>query len=339
MRRPQARPTPRALLARMLDHDQAGTFSLLEKIVLLTANVFIATAVILGNKAVFRTLNFNFPITLTAIHYTCVWCCTELCRVFGLYHQKPWSELPIGKEFLAIAVLTAIAVPLNNMSLRANALGTYQLLKLLVTPAIVLCSYVFTGEWISLKRSLVLFFVCCSIGWSTAHDVELRWYGLILGLLFVPIAAAYKVYNKEVMLQYKCDTLSFFNRVYPLTIPMTVALAIFLDPPGISSFVFDEKSIALLVMSGLGAFLVTVSSTSVVVLFSPLTHQVLGLLKISLSILFGMFMFGEAVSLSQFFGAVAATSGIGYYTLITQKERRDLKPNKQRAENIKLSCV
>ena len=51
----------------------------------------------------------------------------------------------------------------DNLSLRLNGVGTYQLLKLLVTPGICILNYMILKELISLKRSLILVLVCVGI--------------------------------------------------------------------------------------------------------------------------------------------------------------------------------
>ena len=73
------------------------------------------------------------------------------------------------------------------------------------------------------------------------------------------------------------------------------------------------------------AFLISVNSYSVVSIFSPLTHQILGLLKVSLSIVAGTILFGNSIEIFQFIGAVVALIGIGWYTVVTVEENRIAK--------------
>ena len=52
-------------------------------------------------------------------------------------------------------------------------------------------------ELISLKRSIILVLVCVGIAIATMNDLELRLYGLVVALIFVPVAAIYKVQFKQ----------------------------------------------------------------------------------------------------------------------------------------------
>ena len=163
---------------------------------------------------------------------------------------------------------------------------------------------------------------CFGVAVATVNDVELRPLGLCVGLIFVPVAAYYKVQWKKVATMTGANTMSLMHRLYPLAIPITLVLGMLLDPPGITTFDYEIWSITLLVGSGLMAFLISVNSYSVVSIFSPLTHQILGLLKVSLSIVAGTIMFGNSIELFQFIGAVVALVAIGWYTVVTVEENK-----------------
>ena len=44
--------------------------------------------------------------------------------------------------------------------------------------------------------------VCAGVALATLSDLELRIYGLIVALIFVPVAAVYKVQFKRVLLKF-----------------------------------------------------------------------------------------------------------------------------------------
>ena len=300
-----------------------------ESAVLLGSNVLLAVAVIFSNKIVFTKLDFKFPIFLTLIHYVTIFIGIEACRRLGVYRQTPWKQLPLNQDMVLMVLLVAVGVALNNTSLRANAVGTYQLLKLLVTPGICICDYLLMGKTISRKRAYILLIVCFGVAVATVSDVELRAFGLCLGLVFVPVAAFYKVQWKKVLTATGANTMSLIHRVYPMAMPITALCGIFLDPSGITTFDYNMKSVSLLLISGLMALMISVSSFSIVAIFSPLTHQVLGLLKVSLSIIAGTIFFGNHVTNLQLFGATVALLGIGWYTVVTVEENK----GKKRAKN------
>ena len=81
-------------------------------------------------------------IALTTIHYIVTWIGVESLRRLEFYKQVPYSRMPLNDfDIAACIALAVVGVPLNNLSLRLNGVGTYQLLKLLVTPGICILNY------------------------------------------------------------------------------------------------------------------------------------------------------------------------------------------------------
>ena len=65
--------------------------------------------------------------------------------------------------------------------------------------------------------------------------------------------------------------------------------------------------------------------------FSPLTHQVLGLVKVSISVILGVLLLGNEVpDLWQGIGLFVALSGTGLYASITTVEKRRKERKKRR---------
>ena len=159
------------------NREKEAKRSATESAVLLGSNVLLAVAVIFSNKIVFTKLDFKFPIFLTLIHYVTIFIGIEACRRLGVYRQTPWKQLPLNQDMVLMVLLVAVGVALNNASLRANAVGTYQLLKLLVTPGICICDYLLMGKTISRKRAYILLIVCFGVAVATVSDVELRAFG------------------------------------------------------------------------------------------------------------------------------------------------------------------
>ena len=304
------------------------TYSIPQRSVLLTLNVLLAIIMILVNKSVFTNLKFNFPIALTTIHYICTWIGVETLRRFNIYKQISYNKMPLNDVDIASCIILAVVgVPLNNLSLRLNGVGTYQLLKLLVTPAICILNYIMLGELISLKRSCILVLVCAGVSLATLSDLEMRLFGLIVALIFVPVAAIYKVQFKRVLLKF--DMLSVLHRVYPPAILIMFFLSMLFDPSGLFTvYEYTFSKVIQLLISGILASSISLSSFHVVHVFSPLTHQILGLLKVALTILGGWLFFSKEISQYQMAGSVVAIGGISWYTYETMSAKGLLRSGK-----------
>ena len=159
---------------------------------ILALNVVLAIFVILVQKYLLSSLDFKFPVAMTMSNYIITWSCTELCRVLGIYHQKPWKEMPLNRDMLSLIVVVALAVPINNLSLQFNGVGTYQLLKLLITPTICWFEYYWNGTTLSCRRGLALIVASFGVALFTVKDLEIKFIGLFWAGLFLPISAHYK---------------------------------------------------------------------------------------------------------------------------------------------------
>ena len=323
----------------MTGGDKEMKYSIAQRFGFLAFNVVLAILMILVNKAIFTRLHFNFPIALTTVHYAFTWLGLEFLRRIGVYRQIPANEMPLTQFDIASCILLAIVgVPLNNLSLRLNGVGTYQLLKLLVTPGICILNYILLKDLISLKRSLILVLVCIGIAIATFNDLELRIYGLVIALIFVPVAAVYKVQFKRVLKDY--DMLSLLHRVYPPAIFVMCLLSLLLDPPGLfTTYEFTIAKIAQISSAGILACGISISSFHIVDVFSPLTHQILGLLKVSLTILGGWLFFSNTITMYQMLGSVIALMAISWYTYETMLEKGMMNENGGKDKSIGLRSV
>ena len=310
-----------------IKNDNDTKYTILQRSIFLIINVLLAIVMILGNKAVFTNLKFKYPIALTTIHYIVTWIGVESLRRLEFYKQVPYSRMPLNDfDIAACIALAVVGVPLNNLSLRLNGVGTYQLLKLLVTPGICILNYLILKELISLKRSLILVLVCVGIAIATMSDLELRLYGLVVALIFVPVAAIYKVQFKRVLIKF--DMLSVLHRVYPPSIVIMIVLSLLFDPPGlIMTYEYTFSKVIQIIISGVLACGISLSSFHIVYIFSPLTHQILGLLKVSLTILGGWLIFSKEITQYQMLGSLIAVGGISWYTYETMLEKGMLQNN------------
>ena len=167
---------------------------------------------------------------------------------------------------------------------------------------------------------------CVGIAIATMSDLELRLYGLVVALIFVPVAAIYKVQFKRVLIKF--DMLSVLHRVYPPSIVIMIVLSLLFDPPGlIMTYEYTFSKVIQIIISGVLACGISLSSFHIVYIFSPLTHQILGLLKVSLTILGGWLIFSKEITQYQMLGSLIAVGGISWYTYETMLEKGMLQNN------------
>lgn len=145
------------------------------------------------NKICFSRVNFGYPAALCNIHYAITWMGVEAMRRLNMFVPltHPPSSLRADVQFRSIAFLIGTVTPLNNTSLKLNSIGFYQLIKLLVTPAVVLLEYALDGKILSRKRAASLVAVCVFVLVSSGADLEFNAFGTICAAIWVPLAASW----------------------------------------------------------------------------------------------------------------------------------------------------
>jgi len=127
------------------------TYSSLYVSVCLAINIVLSISIILLNKAVYTHVHFP-NMTLTCIHFVCTTIGMVVCRCLGLFSFKslPLQHMvPISLTFCGFVVLT-------NLSLQSNTVGTYQIIKSITTPMIIVIQTAFYARVFSLPVKLTL---------------------------------------------------------------------------------------------------------------------------------------------------------------------------------------
>ena len=117
----------------------------------LALNVLLSISIVLLNKAVYTHIHFP-NMTLTMIHFIFTSIGMFICRMFGLFTVK---QMPLLK-MIPISITFCGFVVLTNLSLQSNTVGTYQIIKTLTTPGIMVIQAFFYNRSFSTKVKLTL---------------------------------------------------------------------------------------------------------------------------------------------------------------------------------------
>lgn len=243
----------------------------------------------------------------------------EMLHCCGVYERR---ESPTTPRTVLLAFVVGAAPALNNVSLKYNGLGFYQIIKLLVTPCIVVMELVLYGHRLSAARAVALLLVCLGVGIAVVNDVTINAPGFVAALCWVPVAATYKVLWSRVAKEEGWNTLQLMRRVLPLATLFMTAFVPAVDPPGITQFDYTPHAVFALSASGAAAFFVNLSGFLVLGACSALTHTVLGQLKSVVIILGGWLIFSQAYPLKALCGAALALVAIVWYTHANLQEQQ-----------------
>ena len=78
---------------------------------LAAVNMGSSVLIVLCNKILFKQYNFNYPLTLTWIHFVVTFAGVDICRRLGLFKGADMSAraiLPLSCAFVGFVVLTNI---------------------------------------------------------------------------------------------------------------------------------------------------------------------------------------------------------------------------------------
>ena len=117
----------------------------------LCLNIALSIGIVMINKSIYTY--YGFPnITMTCIHFICTFIGMLICKWIGLFTPK---SLPIGK-MLPISLTFCGFVVFTNLSLQTNTVGTYQIMKCLTTPCIMVIQTYFYSRSFSRNVKLTL---------------------------------------------------------------------------------------------------------------------------------------------------------------------------------------
>ena len=101
-------------------------------------NIASSVLVILVNKYIYEY--YGFPnMALTCVHFIVTFLGLLVCQQFKLLQVK---RLPMAK-MVPLALNFCGFVSFNNLSLQHNTVGTYQMIKFMTAPFVMLISYTF----------------------------------------------------------------------------------------------------------------------------------------------------------------------------------------------------
>ena len=124
----------------------------------LIGNIALSIGIVLVNKSVYEF--YHFPnMTLTCLHFICTFLGMCMCRALGIFTPKP---LPLIK-MAPIAITFCGFVVFTNLSLQYNTVGTYQIIKSMTTPCIIVIQSYYYARDFSTKVKLTLVSVVDSV--------------------------------------------------------------------------------------------------------------------------------------------------------------------------------
>lgn len=289
----------------------------------LLVNLLASICIVFINKWIY--VHYGFPnMTLTLVHFLVTWLGLFVCQRLELF--APRSLQPRRVAGLALSFCGFVA--LTNLSLQNNSIGTYQLAKAMTTPAIILIQTLGYKHSFSPRIKLTLVPITLGVVLNSYYDIQFNLLGITFASLGVLVTSLYQVWvgTKQHELQVNSMQLLYYQA--PMSSAFLMLLVPWFEPLTGEGGIFGPWSLpalAMVLLSGVVAFLVNLSIYWIIGTTSAVTYNMFGHFKFCITLIGGYLLFQDPLSLNQALGILCTLAGILSYThfkLAEQEEGR-----------------
>ncbi|UJR15531.1 hypothetical protein I4U23_002470 [Adineta vaga] len=269
------------------------------------------SSILIINLSKWLYVKHHFPnLTLTTINFFSSFCLLCICLQGKVFTYK---RLPIIR-MLPVSLCFAGFIAFGNLSLQYNTVGTYQLIKLQVTPTVMLISWLYFKCHYSLP--IVLSFVPVLIGTliSTFYDLHMNIFGLFCAITSVVFTAMNQILVEYYQKEYDCNSLQLLFYQAPLSGLLLLVVIPFFEPLHNLENFMNSDTISLVLLCGLVAFFVNFSVFWVIGNLSAVAYNMIGHSKTLLIIFCGSVIFHEPFNQRQIFGLTFTMLGVLMYS-------------------------
>lgn len=288
----------------------------------LSWNVVLSILIVILNKWVYVYVNFP-NVTMTMYHFVMTFVGLLVCRALNVFQVK---KLPL-RQMLPLATTFCGFVVLTNLSLGHNTVGTYQIIKTLTMPTIMIIQHYWYNKNFSMGVKLTLVPLTLGVYLSIYYDIRFNILGTCYALAGVVVTSLYQVWVGEKQKEFQVNSMQLLFYQAPLSALMLMVLVPLIEPPWApGGFLYQSWSqlhLMLVLMTGVVAFLVNLSIYWIIGNTSAVTYNVVGHLKLMLVLVGGFLVFQDPIHTEQAIGIVLTLAGVLLYTYIKLKETPD----------------
>jgi len=279
------------------------------------------------NKWIFSNYDFQFPVFLTLIHMVCSMVLSEAAIKGGWY---PLKEITTWRKWcLKILPLSAIfcaSVAAGNIGLRYIFVSYAQIVTATTPLFTVLVMRLMTNFPLKWEIYLSMIPIASGVGLASWEEADFNLLGFIAIILATALRAMKSVWQ-GLLLQdedEKLDAISLLYYMSPPCVFMLFALTVTFEPELLDiNFLWltlmTGDLVLWLILSGIIAFALNIMNLLVTKYTSAITLQVLGNVKVVLSIIVSVLIFHNKVTFIGWLGCTVTLLGVNWYSLATKK--------------------
>jgi solute carrier family 35 protein E3 len=181
-------------------------------------------------QVVMTNYKFGYPVCLTWCHSIVTALGMVAMAAGGMFTVK---KLPISKSAPVAAAYVGFIV-FNNLSIKYNTVGFYQIAKIMITPVVVVIEYFAYGKTVSRQKGFAIGLLMFGITVATVSDsqVSSNPLGLVVAAAAVLSSALYQVWAGSKQKELGVNGNQLLHQVSPSAVAMLAVLIPVLEPVG-----------------------------------------------------------------------------------------------------------
>lgn len=287
-------------------------------------NLVTAISIVFINKFIFA--DFEYESSLTCFHLVVTWLGLHLMRLMGLFQSKPMGL----RQSLLIGLTYALCMPAQNLALRLNSVGSYQVAKICLMPATVVCDRVLANKTPSNGVLFSLVLICGGAVVSTVTDASFTSVGTAASVLMVSSTAMNQIAIQEATQKLKMSSPQLLLKCLPFALVLVTPILPLLEDwskhNGPIGFEYTPHTVALIGASGGLAVLVNLTTFMIIGKASAITYRVLTHAKTIIIFIGNFVLFKQQHDIRNILGTAITFLGVVCYTYAKLAESAPAMP-------------
>ncbi|KAI1258576.1 triose-phosphate transporter family-domain-containing protein [Xylariaceae sp. FL1019] len=287
--------------------------------------IALSSSVILFNKWVLFSAKFDYPLFLTTWHMAFATLMTQLMAKFTTTldsrHKVPMNTQTYMKAIVPIGIMFSLSLICGNFAYLYLSVSFIQMLKATNAVATLLATWAFGMAAPNLNKLLNVSAIVIGVAIASFGELKFDGFGFIIQVTGI-VAEALRLVMVQRLLSsddFKMDPLVSVYYYAPACAVINGFFTLLIELPRMTMLDILQVGLITLIANAFVAFLLNVSVVLLIGKTNAVVLTMSGVLKDILLVIASMTIFGDPVTLQQYFGYSIALGGLVYYKLGAEK--------------------
>lgn len=296
---------------------------------------FFSCSIAIVNKYIFTTVQFAFPISLTAYHMLAQALLAPLAAKCIPYFQvKTLSRTEFRRSILPVAIILSFEVCFNNLGLRFIPVSFVQTVRSLTPLCAALVSVILLKKRLTARALMTLIPICAGVALSTCEEISFHTGGFCATLFSCFLTAAKLALTSRLFVTAtKLDPINALRYMSPVGFVVLSPIAFLLEGSYVARWfatrsIFDFE-VLVVFASAFFALLLNLSIFLLLQRTNAVAVAIAGNFKVVATIIISVLIFKNPVTHLGAAGCAIALGGCTSYGLLRNKfvneDRNEIK--------------